>query len=167
MANSPMILKAREFLSLKRIALVGVSRSEKDLSRAILRELLARGYDVVPVSPVLASAEGRACFWRVPDIKPSIEAALIMTPRDQTDAVVQGCIEAGVKMVWLHRGAGAGSATYSAVETLQRARRPGDGPLPVHGAAERKLAPPAPRLLPSAGAPVLAALVQELHDAPE
>lgn len=117
---SEMLEAAQTFLSLKRIALVGVSRSEKEMSRYVMRELLGRGYDVVPVSPVLEGAEGHPCFRRVQDIKPPVQAALLMTPRNQTEAVVQDCIEAGVKMVWMHRGAGPGSATDSAVETCQK-----------------------------------------------
>jgi hypothetical protein len=39
------------FLAGKRIALVGVSSRTEDFSRALFRELVARGYDVVPVHP--------------------------------------------------------------------------------------------------------------------
>lgn len=35
----------RDFLARRRPALVGLSRQEKDFSRAILRELTRRGYD--------------------------------------------------------------------------------------------------------------------------
>lgn len=116
---SSMKEAAREFLRARRIALVGVSRSEKEMSRVVMRELLQRGYDVVPVSPVLEHAEGRTCVRRVQDIRPPVEAALLMTPRTQTDVVVQDCIAAGVRTIWMHRGAGAGSATPSAIEACR------------------------------------------------
>ena len=45
------IERARAFLATRRFAVVGVSRNEKDFSRYLLRELLARGYDAVPVNP--------------------------------------------------------------------------------------------------------------------
>ena len=64
MVNSPAMVKAREFLSLKRIAVVGVTRKEKGFSRYILRELITRGYDAVPVNPMLKTVEGRAYFGR-------------------------------------------------------------------------------------------------------
>ena len=48
-----------KFLSNHRIALVGVSRNPQDFSRAVFRELTARGYDVVPVNPLsLAEVSG-------------------------------------------------------------------------------------------------------------
>ena len=37
----------RDFLSLKRIAVVGVSRNPKDFTRSLFREFVRRGYDVV------------------------------------------------------------------------------------------------------------------------
>ena len=63
------------FLSCRRIAVVGVSRDPKDFSRAVLRELLKRGYDVVPVSPALAACRqaglvpitGLCPFMALPD----------------------------------------------------------------------------------------------------
>ena len=50
------IEEARAFLGARRIAVVGVSRNEKDFSRYVLRELARRGHDVVPVNPALAEA---------------------------------------------------------------------------------------------------------------
>jgi len=37
-----------DFLALKRIAMVGVSRDPKDFSRHLFREMYSRGYDMVP-----------------------------------------------------------------------------------------------------------------------
>ena len=107
---------ARRFLSLQRIALVGTSRDEKSFSRSVLRELLRRGYDVVPVHPTIAEAEGQRCAARVQDIDPPPQAALIMTPPSRSAEVVRDCLGAGVRSIWFHRGGGAGSASAEAVE---------------------------------------------------
>jgi predicted CoA-binding protein len=106
---------AREFLAAGRIAVVGVSRDAKDFSRHVLRELAARGLDVVAVNPALSEADGRPCFARVGDVSPPARAALVLTPPARTDGVVRECIAAGVSRIWLHRGAGAGSATPTAL----------------------------------------------------
>ncbi len=105
----------REFLGLKRIALVGVSRDRRELSRVLLRDLLARGYDVVPVHPEAASLEGRTCSARLADIQPPVEGALFMTPPAVTDRLVRECADAGIHRVWLFRGGGQGSATADTV----------------------------------------------------
>ncbi len=106
---------AREFLNAQRIAIAGVSRNPKDFSRGILRELLRRGLDVVPVNPAIQEAEGRPCFPSVKDVRPLPDAVLVMTPAARTEAVVRDCVAAGVRQVWFHRGAGPGSATDAAV----------------------------------------------------
>ena len=43
----------RDFLSLGRIALVGVSRNPKELSRILFREMCDKGYDIIPVNPAM------------------------------------------------------------------------------------------------------------------
>ena len=82
------IERARAFLATRRFAVVGVSRNEKDFSRYLLRELLARGYDAVPVNPALTEAEGRRTYARVADIDPPVDAALFLTaPADFPEGI--------------------------------------------------------------------------------
>lgn len=38
----------------------------------LLRELLRRGYDAVPVNPALAEADGRRSYGRVSEIDPRV-----------------------------------------------------------------------------------------------
>lgn len=104
----------RRFLAERRMALVGLSRDPRDFSRGLLRELLARGYDVVPVNPHLPEVEARPCHPRVQEIWPPVKAALLLTPPYLTAHVVRDCAEAGVEMVWMHRGAGVGAVSAEA-----------------------------------------------------
>lgn len=119
--------RARELLAARRIAVAGVSRDEKDFSRYLFRELVARGYDVVPVNPALAEVDGRLAFASLADVEPPVEAAIVVTPRSATEAVVADALRAGIRRIWLHRGSGAGSATPGAL-ALCRA----SGVEPVH-----------------------------------
>ena len=97
----------RDFLSRKRMAVVGVSRSPKDFTRSLFREFVRRGYDVVPVNPGVCQLEGRPCYTRLSDVDPPVEAALLLTAPAVTDSVVRDCADAGVPRVWMYRGAGA------------------------------------------------------------
>jgi uncharacterized protein len=103
------------FLAHRRIALVGVSRDPRDFTRGLLRELLRRGYDVVPVNRQGGTMEGLACARRVQDIAPPVEGALLVTPPAITDHVVRDCAEAGIRSVWMHRGVGSGAVSPAAV----------------------------------------------------
>lgn len=92
-----------DFLSCKRLALVGVSRQDRDFSRSLFREFVRRGYDVVPVNPHATEVEGRRCFVRLEDIKPPVEGAMVMTKPDMAGDVIRECRNAGIGRVWLYR----------------------------------------------------------------
>jgi predicted CoA-binding protein len=108
-----------EFLSSGRVAVVGVSRDEKDFSRVLFREFVKHGYDAVPVHPGVAEMEGRPCFARVAEITPPVDAALVMTAPQVTNDVVKDCRAAGVNRVWMYRAAGAGAVSPEAVAYCQ------------------------------------------------
>jgi uncharacterized protein len=151
--NPSPVEDARSFLATRRIAIVGVSRTEKDFSRELLRALAQRGYDVVPVNPAALEVEGRRCFARVSDVSPPPDAALVLTPASAAEGVVCDCIAAGVHAVWFHRGAGPGSASPAALalcagrgllavrDLCPFMALPGAGfPHRLHGYLRRKLA---------------------------
>lgn len=105
-----------DFLSQKRLVLVGVSRNQHDFTRGLFREFCRRGYDIVPVNPNLSEVEGRTCYRRVQDVTPPVEGVLVMTSPAATDQVVRDCAEAGVNRVWMYRAAGAGAVSKNAIE---------------------------------------------------
>ncbi len=108
--------RIEDFLNQKRIAFVGVSRDPKDFSRALYAELRGRGYDVVPVNPHADAIEGVACYARVQDIAPRVDAALVMTSAERAEQIARDCAAAQVARVWLYRAAGRGAVTPEAVQ---------------------------------------------------
>lgn len=104
------------FLAQKRIAIVGISRNSGSDSQRLFEELRKRGYDMVPVNPNAVQMQGQRCFNRVQDIHPPVDAALVMTSPRLSDKVVNDCVEAGVRRIWLYRGAsGIGSVSERAL----------------------------------------------------
>ncbi len=103
------------FLSVRRLAMIGLSRDPKQFSVMLFKELLRRGYDVIPVNPNAAQIDGRHCFARVADIQPSVEAALLMTPASATDAAVAECAQSGVRRIWFYSAGSGGAVTDSAL----------------------------------------------------
>jgi predicted CoA-binding protein len=122
--------EAQAFLAAKRIAVVGVSRNAKDFSRMVFAELARRGLDVVPVNPALgeAAVDGRRAFARVGDVAPAADAALLLVPAARAEEAVKDCLAAGVRRIWFHRGAGAGSASAEALAMCREG-----GVVPVQG----------------------------------
>jgi uncharacterized protein len=114
------LLDVQEFLALHRLAVVGVSRNQRDFTRALFRELLGRGYDVVPVNPNVREMEGIACFASLSDVTPPVEGALLMTKPNVTDEVVRECAQAGIHRVWMYRAGGQGAVSPAAAEFCAR-----------------------------------------------
>ena len=109
----------RDFLDQKRVAFIGVSRQPKDISRALFREFQHRGYDAVPVNPDASDIEGQRCFRTIEEVQPPPDGVIVMTTPAVTDKVVRDCAAAGVKRVWMYRGAGVGAVAPEAVKFCQ------------------------------------------------
>jgi predicted CoA-binding protein len=95
---------------------VGLSRNPRDFSHAVFRELSGLGYDLVPVNPVVKELEQKRCFASVQEIVPPVEGALLMTSPTETEQAVRDCAMAGIRRVWMHRGAGQGAVSQSTVD---------------------------------------------------
>ena len=112
--------KIDDFLGHKRLAVIGVSRSPRHFSRVLWRALLERGYDLVPVNPLLAEVDGRKCYASVSDVAPAVEGALIMTGAGAAEQVALDCARAGLRRVWFYRAGGKGAADDAAVSYCER-----------------------------------------------
>ena len=112
-ASTEMI---EDFLSRHRIAMVGVSRDPANFNTTLFDEFSRRGYDMVPVNPNATAIGGRPCFARLQDVQPPVEAALLMTTPQVTEAAVRDCAEAGIKRVWMYRATGQGAVSAPAVD---------------------------------------------------
>jgi predicted CoA-binding protein len=109
-----------DFLSHRRIAMVGVSRNSKDFSRLLFREFQKRGYDMVPIHPEAEDIEGRHCYRRLQDVSPPVAGALLMTSPGVTDTVVKDCAGAGIRRVWMFRAAGEGAVSQPALRFCEK-----------------------------------------------
>jgi len=128
-----------DFLAQHRIAIVGISRDEKEISGMLLHDLTRRGYDIVLVNPNAQQIGGHPCFARVQDIHPSPDAALIMTSPSLTESAVHDCAEAGIRRVWIYGLKGEAGIDPKVMEFCREARLqvvPGECPfmfLPRNG----------------------------------
>lgn len=109
-----------EFLAEKRMAFVGVSREAKDFSRMLFRELLGRGYELIPVHPEAEEIEGLKAVKTVAEAGGTVRAALVMTGKAKSAEVVEDCARAGVEMVWLYKSVALGSVSEEALEAGRR-----------------------------------------------
>lgn len=112
---SPLEEAVREFLSSRRIAVAGVSRTGKSPADGIFDKLRAAGHEVIPVNPRAERLHGVPCHPDLRSIPGSAEAVVIATPPEAALGLVRECRELGIGRVWMHRSFGRGSVSEEAV----------------------------------------------------
>ena len=113
----PVKEAASEFLTNKRVAVTGVSRTPKTHgSNSVYRRLRDRGYQVFAVNPNAREVEGDRCFKDLTSIPGGVDAVVIATRPELAEETMHECAELGIKHVWMHWGAGGSSVSSSATD---------------------------------------------------
>ncbi len=108
---------ASEFLTHKRVAVTGVSRSPKNHgANVVFNRLRDRGYEVFAVNPNAEQVEGATAYHDLSAIPGGVEAVVIGTRPEAADQTMRECAALGIKHVWMHRGPGQGSVSKTAAD---------------------------------------------------
>ena len=108
---------ATAFLSQRRIAVTGVSRSGSDHgANVVYKRLRERGYEVFAVNPNTDEVEGDPSYRNLSSIPDGVDAVVIGTAPEHAEDTVRECIDLGIDHVWFHRGPGKGSVDPGAAE---------------------------------------------------
>jgi predicted CoA-binding protein len=114
---SKMKQTASEFLSHKRVAVTGVSRSPKNHgSNVVYKRLRDREYEVFAVNPNASKVEGDACFGDLGSVPGGVDWVVIGTRPETAEQTVHDCVDLGIERVWMHRAIGSGSVSREGVE---------------------------------------------------
>lgn len=105
-----------EFLEPKKFALIGLSRDPKKFSRAVFKELHARGFEIYPVNPYMDDVEGVKCYHNVSDLPESVKHGLFMTPKANTAGAIENAVHNGFTHIWIQQGA----ETKDAIEVARQ-----------------------------------------------
>lgn len=99
---SKLDVMVQDFLSQKKIAVVGVSDKRDTGCNMAYQRFKDSGYQVFAVNPRIASFQGDACYSDLKSIPEKVDAVFILTSPKVTDQIVQQCVDLGVKHVWMH-----------------------------------------------------------------
>ncbi len=95
-----------DFLAQKTLAVVGVSRDgKKGFGNAVLKELGAKGYELLPVHPQADAVQGRKCARSLAEVAPRVGGVVLVTPPAATSTLVREAAAAGIRRVWIQQGA--------------------------------------------------------------
>ena len=108
------------FLSVRRIAVAGVSRDPMQAANNVYRKLREAGYQVFAVNPNAAQVEGDSCYPTLASLPETVEAVVIVTRPGLSAQLVRECGELGIGHVWLHRSFGEGSVSEEAISECDR-----------------------------------------------
>lgn len=92
----------QDFLSQKKIAVVGVSDKRETGCNLAYQKFKEGGYQVFPVNPRISSYDGVVCYPDLKSIPEKPDAVFILANPKVTDQLVQQCVELGVKHIWMH-----------------------------------------------------------------
>ncbi len=107
---------AEDFLQAKRLAIAGVSRSDKKFGTAIYTELKSRGYEVYGVNPNMDLVAGDKCYPNVAELAGMVDGVVICLPPQQSAQVLRESVAAGIPKIWLQQGAQSAETTKAARE---------------------------------------------------
>lgn len=117
----------QEFLSQKKIAVVGVSDKRDTGCNLAYKNFKQNGYRVFAVNPRLAAFDGDTCYPDLRSIPERPDAVFILASPKVTDQIVQQCVEQCIRHVWMHcmmgtrpgLAAGTTSVSLSAVDVCK------------------------------------------------
>lgn len=112
-----------EFLALRHVAFVGVSRDPHQFANSVYRRLRKGSRILYPVNALAGGApiEGDDSFTSLSEVPDPVEGVLVMVPASAAGDVVRDAMARGIPRVWLHRGGGKGSVSEEAVRLCREA----------------------------------------------
>lgn len=87
-----------------RVAIVGANNHRSKFGNRILRDLLRKGFDVVPIHPTETSVEGLTVYASVEDAPGPIHIVDFVVPPPVTRAILEQLDPARFEVVWLQPG---------------------------------------------------------------
>jgi len=99
------IKNIEEFLQLKKLAVVGVSRNKDKFGNMIYRELRTHGYQVMAVNPNADMVEGDRCYAGLGALPEKPEGVVVVVPSTDGIKVVEEAAALGIHYIWVQQGA--------------------------------------------------------------
>lgn len=88
----------------KKIAVVGISRSESQPAHSVPRYLLEQGYEIFPVNPHIDTIFDRNAYPDLKSLPEKMDMVLIFRPSEEVPGIVDEAIRIGAETVWMQEG---------------------------------------------------------------
>jgi hypothetical protein len=91
-------------LSLKKIAVIGMSKHSSKAAHYVPKYLIDNGYDVTPVNPTAEKILDLTCYDSISEIDEDVDVIDVFRPSEQISSIIHDCIEKKPKVIWLQEG---------------------------------------------------------------
>jgi len=106
-----------DFLSQRKLAIVGMSRTKNKFGNAVFKDLKAKGYELFPVHPEADAIDGARCWKDLGSLPDPVGGVVIVVPPPEAEKVVREARAAGITRVWFQQGAESPAAVQYCEES--------------------------------------------------
>jgi predicted CoA-binding protein len=105
-AENPRPEKIQEIMeSVRRIAVIGISRNPEKAARRVPSYLAAKGYDVIPVNPFVDRILGRESRDSLHDVADPVDMVLVFRPSEEAARIANEAMNRKERpVIWLQEG---------------------------------------------------------------
>ena len=93
-----------DILSLRIVAVIGMSKHSSKAAHYVPKYLIDNGYDVTPVNPNAEKILNISCYDSVSEIEGPVDIIDVFRPSEQISSIIRDCIEKKPKVIWLQEG---------------------------------------------------------------
>ena len=93
-----------KILSLKKVAVIGMSKDSSKAANYVPKYLIDNGYDITPVNPNVDTVFGKKSYDSISDVDADVDIVDIFRPSESVLPFVEAAIMKKPKVIWLQEG---------------------------------------------------------------
>ncbi|PIW36266.1 MAG: CoA-binding protein, partial [Nitrosopumilales archaeon CG15_BIG_FIL_POST_REV_8_21_14_020_33_23] len=94
----------RDILTLKRVAVIGMSKNEHKAAHYVPKYLSENGFSIIPVNPTTDEILGKRCYSTISDINDDVDIIDVFRPSELPPQQEVQAIKKNPTVIWLQEG---------------------------------------------------------------
>ncbi|KFM20789.1 hypothetical protein AAA799D07_00245 [Marine Group I thaumarchaeote SCGC AAA799-D07] len=94
----------KDILTLKKVAVVGMSRHSNKPAHFVPKYLSEQGFDIIPINPIADKILGKKSHKHLHSVEENIDIVDVFRPSNQVLPVVEDAIKIKPRVIWLQEG---------------------------------------------------------------
>jgi len=94
----------KNFLTFKKVAVIGMSRTESKAAHFVPKYLSENGFDIIPINPNSNEILNKKCYKEITEVDGEIDIVDVFRPSEDVLPFVKEAIKKNPKVIWLQEG---------------------------------------------------------------